>query len=176
MSELATIARPYAEAVFKRAKETGSADTWSDMLSFVAAIMQDSRLAAASENPRVGKHRFMDLFFEICEGHLNQEGSNFVRLLIQNNRLKLAKYISQLFESFKAEDEGYVDVALKTAYPFSPEDEQDVASMLTETLKKKVRLRVETDPELIGGFVARAGDRVIDGSISGQLRRLAKRL
>ncbi|MEN8260966.1 MAG: F0F1 ATP synthase subunit delta [Pseudomonadota bacterium] len=176
MSELATIARPYAEAVFKRAKETNTASAWSDMLAFIAAVMQDDEVAAASENPRVGKDRFTGLFLSICEGRLNDEGINFVRLLIENDRLKLAKYISQLFEIRKAEDEGYVDVELKTAYPFSNEDEQEVSSMLERTLSKKVRLRIEVDNALIGGFVARAGDKVIDGSVSGQLKKLARRL
>lgn len=176
MSELATLARPYAEAVFKRAKETRSAEKWSDMLAFVSSVMQDEKLAAAAGNPRVGKERFARLLLDICEGQLNDEGKNLVKLLIQNNRLKLAGHIRELFEALKAEDEGYVDVDVKTAYPFSTKDEAEIAKVLEKSLRKNVRLRVEVDRTLIGGFLARAGDRVIDGSVRGQLQRLARRL
>ncbi|MCK5919294.1 MAG: F0F1 ATP synthase subunit delta, partial [Methylococcales bacterium] len=59
MSELATLARPYAEAVFKRAKETDTAEQWSDNLGFLAITMQNESLAAAADNPKVEKSRLV---------------------------------------------------------------------------------------------------------------------
>lgn len=176
MSELATLARPYAEAVFKRAKETGSLAEWSDTLAFLAAVMEDKELAAASVNPKVDTDRFRDLLLDICEGHISDEGKNLVKLLVDNGRLNLIKAISRLFEALKAEHEGYVDVEVKTAFAPSDEDRAKFTSVLERTLHRTARLHIEVDDALIGGFVARAGDKVIDGSVKGMLRQLARRL
>jgi F-type H+-transporting ATPase subunit delta len=97
-------------------------------------------------------------------------------LLVQNNRLTLLPYIAEIFEAYKADDEGYIDVEVVTAYPFSKEEKQKFASKLEKTLSKKVHMNATVDKSLIGGVLVRAGDRVIDGSIKGQLQQLAKRL
>ncbi|MGR9114735.1 MAG: F0F1 ATP synthase subunit delta [Gammaproteobacteria bacterium] len=176
MSELATLARPYAEAVFKRAKETDSTAKWSDTLAFISAVVSDEIISAAADNPKISKESLLNLMLDICLGQIDKEGENFLKLLVQNNRLKLAKQIATIYEQFKAEDEGYVDVEVSTAFALSKDEEKSLASTLERTLKKKVHLNVKKDRSLIGGVLIRAGDRVIDGSIKGQLQQLAKRL
>lgn len=176
MSELATLARPYAAAVFKRSKETGTTETWSKSLAFMSAVLNDNEISAAVANPRVSKERLLALMLDICQGQVDEEGANFLKLLVQNNRLTLAPTIAALFEAYKAESEGYVDVEVATAYAFSKEEKQSFTSTLEKTLSKKVHMNVTVDKSLIGGVLVRAGDRVIDGSIRGQLQQLAKRL
>lgn len=176
MSELLTLARPYAEAVFKRAKETGNSQEWSDTLAFLAAIMQDESLAAIVNNPRVEEDRLTQLLLDICQDQITGEATNFIKLLIENGRLKLAPQIAELFEKYKAEDEGYVDVDVITAYALTKAEEQKFATSLKKRLNKKVNISSSIDKSLIGGFIVKAGDRVIDGSISGQLQQLAKRI
>ena len=87
MSELATIARPYAEAVFKRASESGAAEKWSDMLSFLAAVMDDKEISVIVDNPEIGKDRLTVFMLDLAQGKINDEGASFLKLLIQNNRL-----------------------------------------------------------------------------------------
>ena len=176
MSELATLARPYAEAVFKRAKETESSQEWSDTLAFLSAIMQDESLAAIVNNPRVGQDELTQLLLDICQDQVTGEATNFLKLLIENGRLKLAPQIAELFEKYKAEDEGYVDVDVITAYALTKAEEQSFATSLKKRLNKKVNIKSSIDKSLIGGFLVKAGDSVIDGSISGQLQQLAKRI
>ncbi len=176
MSELATLARPYAEAVFKRAKESENTQEWSDDLKFLAIVMKNNELAAASDNPRIDRSSFTDLLLGICKGQISGEGSNLVRLLIENNRLKLASHISELYEAYRADEEGYVDAHIKTAYPLTKTAEQQLSKILEKTLNKKVQFQVEKDSSLIGGVLIRAGDMVIDASVRGQLQTLAKRL
>ncbi len=176
MSGSDTLARPYAEAVFKRAKETGSTEQWSDMLAFLAAVMKDDRLSRAAVNPKVDRHAFTELLLDICKGHITEEGENLLKLLVANNRLNLAASIKELFEQYRAEDEGYIDVDVKTAFPIGDREQRQLTSALEKTLNKHVRLRTEEDDTLIGGVLIRAGDTVIDGSIRGQLQQLAKRL
>ncbi|MCF7971664.1 MAG: F0F1 ATP synthase subunit delta [Methylococcaceae bacterium] len=176
MSELATLARPYAVAVFKRAKETGNSQEWSDTLAFLSTAIQDTDLSAIINNPKVSEDRLIQLMQAICQDQVKGEGINFLKLLIENSRLNLASQIAELFESYKAEDEGYVDVDVITAYALNKAEEQSFASSLKKKLNKEVNIHASVDSSLIGGFLVRAGDSVIDGSISGQLQQLAKRI
>jgi len=176
MSELATLARPYAEAAFKRAKETGNSQEWSDTLAFLKAILQDESLAAIVNNPRVGSDELTQLLLDICQDQVTGEAINFLKLLIENGRLKLVPQIAELFENYKAEDEGYVDVDVITAYALTKAEEQTFATSLKKTLNKKVNINSSIDKSLIGGYIVKAGDSVIDGSISGHLQQLAKRI
>ena len=101
---------------------------------------------------------------------------NFLKLLVHNNRLDLLPTISKLFEAYKAEDEGYVEVDVYTAFAFSKEIKQDFTITLEKTLGKKIHMNVAVDKSLIGGILVRAGDRVIDGSIKGRLQHMQKLL
>ncbi len=176
MSELSTLARPYAEAVFKRALESKSVSEWSDELAFLALVMQDKEMTAIIANPKVSQEQLTALLLDICQDQLKQEGVNFLKLLIENDRLILAPQISALYESFKAEHEGYVDVEVISAYALSKEEQKKFATTLEKKLDKKVHITTSIDKTLIGGFLAKAGDKVIDGSIKGQLQQLAKKL
>ena len=99
--EASTIARPYAEAVFDRARETGSLDQWSDMLAFVAAIMQDDTLKAVVNNPNMTDAQITALVLDIAGERVSGEGANLVRLLVENDRLGIVAQIAQQFEELK---------------------------------------------------------------------------
>ena len=176
MSELATIARPYAAAVFKRAKETHATAKWSQSLAFMSAVLKNDDISVVVDNPKVNKQRLLELMLDICQGHINDENENFLKLLIHNNRLNLLTAIAKLFEAYKAEDEGYIDVEVISAYALSKEVKHDLTTTLEKTLGKKIHMNVTVDKSLIGGVLVRAGDKVIDGSIRGRLQQLAKRL
>ncbi len=178
MSELATLARPYAVAVFKRAKETDSAKTWSKNLAFLAAVLTDKSISGVIDDPKVGKSALSTLLLDICEGQLDQEqeGSNFLKLLIENNRLSLIAAIAEIFETYKAEDEGSIDVDVTTAFAFTKESKQSFNATLEKAFGKKINMKIAVDSSLIGGVLVRAGDQVIDGSVRGQLQQLAQRL
>ena len=176
MSELTTLARPYAEAAFKRAKETGSTEKWSDQLAFLSSVMSDDQMKKAASNPKVRRENLVRSFLDLCDGQIDAEGQNFVRLLIQNGRLNLLGVISNLFGEYRAEDEGYVDVDVASAYELSEEEKAKLSNTLDATLRRQSRLNVSVDKNLIGGVYIRAGDRVIDASVRGQIERLAKSL
>lgn len=176
MSELATLARPYAAAVFKRAKETHATAKWSQSLAFMSAVLMNKDISVVVDNPKVHKERLLALMLDICQGHISDENENFLKLLIHNNRLNLLTPIAKLFEAYKAEDEGYIDVEVISAYSLSKEAKHDLTTTLEKTLGKKIHMNVTVDKSLIGGVLVRAGDKVIDGSIRGRLQQLAKRL
>ena len=176
MTELATLARPYAVAVFKRAKETKTAAKWSEMLSFLGTVVENPDLRPAIYNPKVGKDKLLALLLDICQGQLDEEAANFLKTLLQNDRLPLLSDIRKNFELLRAEDEGYIDVEVVTAYAFTKEGKQNFTQTLEKTLNKKIHMNVTVDKALIGGVLVRAGDRVIDGSVRGHLQHLQKAL
>jgi F-type H+-transporting ATPase subunit delta len=176
MSELATLARPYAAAVFKRAKETQSATKWSKSLAFMSDILKNKDISVVVDNPKVDKQRLSELLLDICQGHVNGESENFLKLLVHNNRLRLVPTIAKLFEAFKADDEGYLEVEVLTAYALSKEAKQEFTATLEKNLGKKIHMNVAVDKSLIGGVLVRAGDKVIDVSIKGRLQYMQKAL
>lgn len=171
--ELSTIARPYAEAIFQRARETEKLDPWSDMLAFLGAVVADRDMAAMITNPKLGKEQLVKLLLEVCGERVDDEGVNLIRLLTANDRLAAAPAISALYEQLKQEARGVIEVTLTSAYAMQAADKKAIGEALKARLGKEVNITAERDPSLIGGVRIRAGDLVIDGSIQGRLRQLA---
>lgn len=176
MSELMTLARPYAVAAYQRAKETGTVDRWQETLNFLRLLFADSRMRQAASNPKANKDAFLTSLLDLCAERVDTDSSNFVRLLVQNHRLDLIRDICTLFSHYRAEDEGTIDVAVATAFPLDQSEEDRIAALVEKLRKRKARLTVRQDESLIGGVIIQAGDRVIDASIRGQLQRLQKSL
>lgn len=173
MSENTTVARPYAEAVFNRAVETDSLETWSQMLEFLATVTADNGVAGLIANPGIERARLANLILEIGGGRLSDEGANLVRLLAQNDRLAVMGELYGLFEKLRHEKEGAIDVEVAAAYPVNPAQEQRLAEVLSQRLGRAVKISSVHDKSLLGGIKIRAGDLVIDGSVRGQLDKLA---
>lgn len=176
MSELVTLARPYAEAAFSRAKETDTIAVWSEVLAFLTGLMADAGILAIVDNPKVPHERIEALMLDICQGQLQQETENFLKLLLQNKRLAAVNEIAKLFEQLKAEHEGYIDVDVLTAFAFSEQEQKKFTATLETKLQRKIRANVVVDKSILGGVIVRAGDKVIDGSVRGRLQSMQKAL
>jgi len=174
--ESTTIARPYAEAIFAHAIETERLDLWSDMLSFLAAVVSDSALSTLMHSPSLTSDQKAELLIEIGGGRLSDEGQNLVKLLVQNDRLAVLADIQSLYEARKSSHEGAIDVHITSAFAILPAQEKILVEALKKKLGCEIRISSEVNSELIGGISIRAGDLVIDGSIQGQLHKLANAL
>ena len=176
MQELTTLARPYAVAAYKRAREIQATERWSEQLGFLARLLEAPRIAQAAHHPKVEKSAFASMLLEQCGSDLDPEIQNFVRLLVQNRRLDLIQQIGLLFRQYKADDEGYIEVEVRSAHVMDEVEQIKLASSLGNVFRKKTNLNITVDPSLIGGIHVRAGDRVIDYSVRGQIQRMAQRL
>ncbi len=175
-ADATTIARPYAEAIFARAVETDMLDLWSDILDLLATAVKDPALSGLIASPKLDKAQMTDLMLDIGGARLSDEGQNLVRVLVRNGRLAVLPEIASHFEVRKAEHQGLLEVQVTSAFPMQPAQEQQLAEALKRKLGREIRITSEEDPELIGGFRVRAGDMVIDASVSGQLGQLANEL
>jgi F-type H+-transporting ATPase subunit delta len=174
MAEYATLARPYAEAIFELAKDTGTLDVWSDNLAYLTTIVTEPTMVAIIANPRVEKATLTKLMLDIG-GDLNtsQELQNLIRLLIDNRRLSAVPRIAEQYEQLKAQHQGYLKVEITSSYPVSPDQQQHIETVLQKRLGKAVDINITIDQSLLGGWLIRAGDEVIDLTLKGRLDRLA---
>jgi F-type H+-transporting ATPase subunit delta len=162
MTERITLARPYAEAVFRLASGHKTLKSWSEMLQFAVAVMQDTR--------------FVEFFLDICDKRLDPDGANLIRLLSENRRLELLPEIAALYEALRADAENRIAAEVTSAYEVSETQLKAIAGALQRRLGREIDLTTRIDPALLGGIVIRAGDLVIDGSVQGKLRTLATHL
>ncbi|HEX7062877.1 MAG TPA: F0F1 ATP synthase subunit delta [Woeseiaceae bacterium] len=185
MADNHTIARPYAEAAFERARETGALEAWAEALKLGALLMADGRVAQLLANPRLTdgeRYEFLTGLFRDAGGEdclfagRNADGANFVRLLLEYERAQALPEMSELFGEMKARVENTVEVTVTTATPLASIQQQALVAALKKRLNRDIRLTVAVDEALIGGAVIRAGDVVIDGSLRSRLDRLSTAL
>jgi len=190
MAEKQTLARPYAEAAFALAKERNELKKWSETLAFIAVVAADERVRQLAGNPRVDRASFLDLVLGICSDvqgstsvaedrksgatkQVDDQGSNFIRLLVENRRLDLVPDIQRQYESLKADAEARVEATVISALPLDAAQLKTISEALKRKLGREVNLTAQTDKALMGGVVIHAGDLVIDGSVRGRLAELA---
>lgn len=175
MAERLTLARPYAEAVFKLAQEENDLAGWSALLRALAQLAADDHMKQVFTNPGYTDETVFELILSIL-GKVSTKEQNFIRVLIENNRLVLSPEISELYAALQAQAEASQDVEVTSAFRLDAKQESSLASMLEKKLGKKINLTSTVDESLIGGVVIHAGDLVIDGSVKGHLGDLASQL
>ena len=174
--EATTIARPYAEAIFARAKETEGFQAWADTLEFLSGVVSDRVMKRVIRDPKLDQESLTGLLFDIGGERLNYEAQNLVRLLVENDRLSVVPEIAVIYEQLKAESERKIEAVVRSPFDLTDGQAAQVAAALKAKLGRDVTIQAKKDPTLIGGLHIRAGDLVIDGSISGKLQQLAHEL
>lgn len=176
MAELATIARPYANAAFEMAKRESSLDQWSRMLGVVDTITRDERVRVLLDSPDLPANAKAFRLAELAGDALDDRGKKFLQALADNNRLLLLAEIREQFEELRAEEERSLDVEVITAYDLTESQSERLKQALNAKFDKEINIESRVDKGLIGGAVIRAGDIVIDGSVRGKLNKLADSL
>jgi F-type H+-transporting ATPase subunit delta len=173
MSELSTLARPYAEAVFRMAQGENDLAGWSSRIATLAAIVSDDQLARLIADPAVSADRVADLIIEVAGTDLGERGGNFVKVLAENDRLSVLPEIVSQFETLKASAEGTLEATITSAQALTQAQIDDLVAGLKAKFNRAVNVQVAVDPELIGGAVIAIGDQVIDGSVKGRLQQMS---
>jgi len=183
MADNHTIARPYAQAVFELANESGALGDWSESLAIAGELLDDGRVVEYLSNPAFSdaqRLEFLTGLFGKAGATLlagrDKRGGNFLRLLLEYGRIAVLPEISEHFEALKARVENTVDVTVTSASKLGAEQAQAISTALGKRLGRSIRLETEVDENLIGGAVIKAGDIVIDGSLRARLDGLANAL
>lgn len=175
MSELTTVARPYAKAAFDYALENSAVGKWQEMLMFAAEVANNDTIKELVSGS-LASEKLASLFNGVCDDQLDDKGQNFIKVLAENRRLQALPEILSLFNEFKAEYDKEIDVDVKSATDLSAKQQEELGASLEKRLARKVKLHCSVDPLLVAGMIIRAGDTVIDGSVKSKLGRLADAL
>ena len=185
MADNNTIARPYAQAVFEVAQENGALDELSTSLAAGKELLSDGRVDAFLSNPTLTDERrleFLEGLFAAAAGEGSvfaggsKHGENFLKLLLEYDRVNVLPEISDHFEALKAKIENSIDVTVTAPAPLSEAQKNEIVAALRKRFGRDVVLATEIDESLIGGALIRAGDVVIDGSLRSRLQGLANAL
>ena len=170
MAELATIARPYAEALFKSATaDLAGTAAWLDELAAIAANVQLQQYAG---NPSVTSVQTFDVVTGVAKSALPDTAKNFLRAVIDNGRIVVLPEIASQFRALKNAQSGSSDAVVYSAFALDAAALADLATTLEKRFGKKLNLKVELEPELIGGVRVVVGDEVLDTSVKARLEQM----
>jgi F-type H+-transporting ATPase subunit delta len=176
MSEAITIARPYAQAVFEEAQKFADLKGWSETLVSLAETICHPEVRPVITSPRVTQVQLESLMDGLMGEQPTIQQRNFVRVLVDNQRLLLLPEIVALFEALRAEAEKTVNAVVESAFELSADQQEKIKNSLKARMGREIKLVCKVNKELLGGVVIRAGDKVIDGSARTRLGEMANAL
>lgn len=176
MAEALTTARPYAQAAFEEAQILAELKGWSEMLVTLADAICHPEVRAVVTSPRVAKSEIESLIEDLFGGKANVQQRNFIRVLVENQRLLLLPEIAAIFETLRAEAEKTVNVVVDSAFELSAAQQEKIITSLKARMGREIKLVCKVNKGLLGGVVIRVGDKVIDGSARTRLGEMANAL
>ncbi len=171
MAELATIARPYAEALFRVAK-TGNLAAWSELVSEMAHVAAHPDVQALSRNPNVSNKQIVDTLLALLKSPVNAEAKNFINMLVENGRVTLLPEIGTQFHVLKNAQEGAADAEITSAFDMNDAQVKQLVATLEKKFGRKLNPSVHVDSSLIGGVRVVVGDEVLDTSVRAKLQQM----
>jgi len=175
---LQTIARRYAIALADVVTEKGEASAVQvELAQWGAMIDANALLKEALGNPTVPYEQKRKVLEELIQrSRVRQTTANFLQVLLRNQRLSELNEVNKWIGLILDERSGVVAAEVTTARDVPHDTAEALRNKLTAISGRKVRIQFKTDPELIGGMVARIGSTVYDGSIKNQLREMELKL
>jgi len=170
MAELATIARPYAEALFQAS--AGNLDATAGWIDQLAAVVGNPQLMQFAANPKVAPEQVVGLVASLLSQPLPDLGTNFLRTVLDNGRLAAVPEVAVQFRALKNASSGSSDAVIYSAFPIEGAALQDIEATLVRRFGRKLKTSVAIDPELIGGIRAVVGDEVLDMSVKARLEQM----
>jgi F-type H+-transporting ATPase subunit delta len=170
MAELATIARPYAEALFKSSR--GDLNGTAQWLDALGAVADNAQLLQFAGNPKVTDQQVFDVVADVAKAQLPGNAKNFLRMVIENGRLSALPEIATQFRALKNAQSGSSDAVVYSAFPIAADSLGDVAGALEKRFGRKLNVTVAEDPSLIGGIRVVVGDEVLDTSVKARLEQM----
>ena len=170
MAELATIARPYAEALFKASvADLGGAAVWLEEL---AAIAGNAQLLQFADSPQATSNQVFDLISGVAKSKLPSAAQNFLRAVIDNGRLSALPEVAVQFREHVNAQSGSADAVVYSAFDIDAAALADVKNVLEKRFGRKLNVSVALQPELIGGIRVVVGDEVLDTSVKARLDQM----
>ncbi|MFT3663506.1 F0F1 ATP synthase subunit delta [Piscinibacter sp.] len=171
MAELATIARPYAEALFKAIAPNDAAAV-SEQVNALAAVAGNEQVRQFADNPKVPPQQVFELVTAAAKAFLGDGAKNLLRTVIDNGRLAALPEIAAQFHALVNARSGVSDASVLSAFPIDAAQLQQVVASLEKRFGRKLKASVAVDPSLIGGIRVTVGDEVLDTSVKARLEQM----
>lgn len=173
MAEL--ISKRYALALFEAGLDLGKINEFDKELDFVKVVFEEEKkLLQILGHPKINKNEKKGLIDELFKNRLSLEMVNFLYILIDKRR---ESYILDIVDQYKGlfnEHENIVKVVAKTAVPMEEKSKAKLAQVLSNKLNKKIHLTNEVDSSILGGVLLKIENKIIDGTLKGQLESLGR--
>lgn len=179
MAEIATVARPYAEALFRTAVERNLLGPVAEGLAMMSAVERDPQMRSVLSNPKVSARQKKDILAAVIGVKAGAELSsvlNLLSILIDNHREVLIGSIHEQFEELKNEHEKVVRARITSAQPLTEAQRSEIVGALERRYGKKVVAELDVEPALLGGARVQVGDQVINASVRDALAQMAAAL
>jgi F-type H+-transporting ATPase subunit delta len=176
VAEIATVARPYAEALFRAAIEKGALAAVAGSVTLLASIVRDAQMHAILLNPKVTAAQKKEIFAAAAGARLDELTTRLLAVLVDNHREMLIGSIAEQFDQLRHEYEKVVRARITSAQPLSDPQRDEIVAALERRYGKKVEADLDVDPELLGGARVQVGDQVIHASVRDALAQMAAAL
>ncbi len=170
MAEIATIARPYAEALFKAAGAQAAA--LAAEVTALAAVASEPQLRQFADNPKTTAEQVQDIVLSVLGTPVSAQGRNFLRTVLDNGRLAALPEIAAQFQALVDARSGISQARIESAYPIDTAQLPEVVAALEKRFGRKLEASVVVRPELIGGIRVVVGDEVLDTSVKARLEQM----
>jgi F-type H+-transporting ATPase subunit delta len=171
MAELATIARPYAEALFQVAGK-GDLKQASEQLDAIAAVAANVQMRQYADNPKATVDQVFDVVTSVVKSPLSDTTRNLLRAVIENGRLAALPEVAVQFHALVSERSGVSEATVYSAFPIDAAQLPAVVASLEKRFGRKLTASVQLEPELIGGIRVVVGDEVLDTSVKARLEQM----
>jgi F-type H+-transporting ATPase subunit delta len=170
-----TSVKRYAQAVFEIGLESNKLEEWQSNLMKIAQLVQDTEFIALVENPKLPFELKAKLVQERL-GKINPMALNLIYLLMAKGKIKNAKQLAEEYERLLNDHRGIKSAEVTTAIAIDDTERERLSHHLETIVGNKISLKTQIDPDILGGFIARIDDSLIDGSIRNKLEMLKKSL
>lgn len=171
MAELATVARPYAEAYYEVVRGGDVAQAGAE-LDAVAAVAADPQLRRFADDPKVNADQVLGLIAGVSNVPLSDRTRNLVSAVVDNGRIAALPEIAAQFHALANAGTGVSQATVESAFPIDDAQLADVRAALERRFDRKLDLKVQVAPELIGGIRVVVGDEVLDTSVRARLEQM----
>jgi len=171
MAELATIARPYAEALFQVAVK-GDLKQSAEQLDAIAGVAADAQMRQFADSPKTATQQVFDVITGVVKAPLSDSIRNLLRTVIENGRLAALPEVAQQFHALVNSRSGVSDAKVFSAFPIDAAQLATVVGSLEKRFGRKLNASVQVEPELIGGIRVVVGDEVLDTSVKARLEQM----
>jgi len=171
VAELATIARPYAEALFK-AVPPGGAAAAVEQVRALATISAQQQLRQFADDPKATAAQVFDVIASVARMTLSDRVKNLLATMIDNGRLAALPAVADQFQALVNERTGISEAKVFSAYALDAAQLADVVAVLERRFGRKLVAEVSVDPTLIGGVRVEVGDEVLDTTVKARLEQM----